>query len=85
MGGELVFARAGFGPAALAYDDALALQRLLHARRAAGEIPDVCLLLEHQPVYTAGRRTAPLGASSEDGGLRKSRGSLGTSLPSSAA
>jgi len=25
-----------------------------------GEIPDTCLLLEHRPVYTAGKRTSPL-------------------------
>jgi lipoyl(octanoyl) transferase len=31
----------------------------LAARRAAGEIPDVLALLEHPPVYTAGRRTDP--------------------------
>jgi lipoyl(octanoyl) transferase len=31
----------------------------LAARRSAGEIPDVLLLLEHPPVYTAGRRTDP--------------------------
>jgi lipoyl(octanoyl) transferase len=31
----------------------------LAARRAAGEIPDVLILLEHPPVYTAGRRTDP--------------------------
>ena len=28
------------------------------ARRVAGSIPDSCLLLEHAPVYTAGKRTA---------------------------
>jgi lipoyl(octanoyl) transferase len=39
------------------YDAAWARQRELHARRVAGEIPDTVLLLEHQPVYTAGRRT----------------------------
>ncbi|MBI5310662.1 MAG: lipoyl(octanoyl) transferase LipB [Actinobacteria bacterium] len=38
------------------YDEALALQRRLHAARAAGAIPDVLLLLEHPPVYTRGRR-----------------------------
>ena len=32
-----------------------ALQRRLHAWRVAGEIPDVVLLLEHQPVYTLGK------------------------------
>lgn len=31
------------------------LQRRLHAWRVAGEIPDVVLLLEHQPVYTLGK------------------------------
>lgn len=31
----------------------------LAARRAAGEIPDTLILLEHPPVYTAGRRTDP--------------------------
>jgi lipoyl(octanoyl) transferase len=56
---ELLFVRAGFGPDALPYLPAWELQRDLHARRVAGQIPDVCLLLEHQPVYTAGRRTEP--------------------------
>jgi len=39
------------------YLDALALQRELHAARVAGEIGDTVLLLEHDAVYTAGRRT----------------------------
>ncbi|MHB1596122.1 MAG: lipoyl(octanoyl) transferase LipB [Streptosporangiaceae bacterium] len=60
MNRELLFVRAGFGPEALPYLPAWDLQRDLHARRVAGQIPDVCLLLEHQPVYTAGRRTEPL-------------------------
>jgi lipoyl(octanoyl) transferase len=38
------------------YAPAFALQRALAERRAAGEIPDVLLLLEHEPVYTLGRR-----------------------------
>jgi len=37
------------------YAEVLALQEDLHARRAAGEIPDTLLLLEHRPVYTLGR------------------------------
>jgi lipoyl(octanoyl) transferase len=56
---ELIFVRAGFGDSALPYEQILDLQRDLHARRVNDEIPDVCLLLEHQPVYTAGRRTSP--------------------------
>src|SRR5579871_6894533 len=59
MDRDLVFVHAGFGAAAVGYEQAWDLQRDLHARRAAGEIPDVCLLLEHPPVYTAGRRTEP--------------------------
>jgi lipoyl(octanoyl) transferase len=41
------------------YDEALELQRRLRDRRAAGEIPDQLLLLEHPPVYTKGKRTEP--------------------------
>jgi lipoyl(octanoyl) transferase len=39
------------------YGQALELQRSLHAARVAGEIGDTVLLLEHDAVYTAGRRT----------------------------
>ena len=34
------------------------MQRAVHGRRVNGEVPDSCLLLEHMPVYTAGKRTA---------------------------
>lgn len=34
-------------------------QRRLHAARVAGEIADTVVLLEHPPVYTAGKRTQP--------------------------
>jgi lipoate-protein ligase B len=37
------------------YDDAVALQERLLVRRAAGEIPDTLLLLEHPPTITLGR------------------------------
>jgi lipoyl(octanoyl) transferase len=57
--GELVFREAGFGAAAVPYLRGWDLQRHTHARRVAGEIPDTCLLLEHEPVYTAGKRTEP--------------------------
>ena len=40
------------------YDQAWALQRTLHAEVADGA-GDVVLLLEHPPVYTAGKRTEP--------------------------
>jgi lipoyl(octanoyl) transferase len=40
------------------YREAFALQESLHARRLAGELPDLLLLLEHPPVYTRGRRSA---------------------------
>jgi lipoyl(octanoyl) transferase len=59
VAGDLVFVHAGFGSRAVPYIDGWELQRRLHERRAAGEIPDTCLLLEHQPVYTAGKRTSP--------------------------
>jgi len=36
------------------------LQRRLHADRVDGTTGDTVLLLEHEPVYTAGRRTLPL-------------------------
>lgn len=41
----------------LDYQQAWQWQRRLHAQRVAGEIGDTALLLEHPPVYTAGRRT----------------------------
>jgi lipoate-protein ligase B len=44
---------------ALPYAEALDLQRALHSRRAAGELPDLALVLEHPPVYTRGKRTEP--------------------------
>jgi lipoyl(octanoyl) transferase len=39
------------------YLDAWDRQRELHAARVADTIPDTALLLEHDPVYTAGKRT----------------------------
>lgn len=55
----LVFVHAGFGEHAVDYEAAWDRQRLLHAGRVAGTEPDTVLLLEHQPVYTAGKRTEP--------------------------
>jgi lipoyl(octanoyl) transferase len=45
--------RAGLVP----YEQAWQRQRELHAEVVAGTAPDTALLLEHPPVYTAGRRT----------------------------
>ena len=53
-----MYAHVGFGSAMVDYRTGWDLQRRVHARRVAGEIPDSCLLLEHAPVYTAGKRTA---------------------------
>lgn len=53
------FIRAGFGADAVDYAAAWSRQRELHAERVADQIPDSVLLLEHQPVYTAGKRTDP--------------------------
>ena len=39
------------------YDRALELQRSLHAEIAENQRPNTLLLLQHPPVYTAGRRT----------------------------
>jgi lipoyl(octanoyl) transferase len=54
---ELRFVHLGFGAEAVDYHTAWQEQRRVHAARFAEEIPDTCLLLEHPPVYTAGRRT----------------------------
>ncbi|MFH8367368.1 lipoyl(octanoyl) transferase LipB [Streptomyces sp. NPDC018031] len=54
----LRFVHLGFGADAVEYQEAWQEQRRVHAARFADEIPDTCLLLEHSPVYTAGRRTA---------------------------
>jgi lipoyl(octanoyl) transferase len=50
---ELQVIRAGLVP----YEAAWAQQRDIHAQVVDGTAPDTVLLLEHPPVYTAGRRT----------------------------
>jgi lipoyl(octanoyl) transferase len=52
---ELWVAQLGTVP----YEEGVELQRTLRARRQAGAIPDLLLMLEHPPVYTKGKRTAP--------------------------
>jgi lipoyl(octanoyl) transferase len=53
--GRLRVVRAGVVDYRAAWDE----QRRLQAARIAGEAPDTLLLLEHPPVYTAGKRTEP--------------------------
>ncbi len=47
----------GFGDAAVEYQAGWDLQRDIHEQVVVGLLPDTVLLLEHQSVYTAGRRT----------------------------
>ena len=42
------------------YDAAWLLQQQLHADRVSGSRADTLMLLQHLPVYTAGRRTKPV-------------------------
>ena len=51
------FLTAGLDPNFVPYLEGLALQRTIHQEVAAGIRPDTCILLEHEGVYTAGKRT----------------------------
>lgn len=57
--GSLTFCFPGFGADAVDYREAWDLQRRLHSERVSDDIGDLVLLLEHQAVYTAGKRTQP--------------------------
>ena len=46
-------------PGLVAYTEANAEMHALAERRVADEVPDTLTLLEHPPVYTAGRRSHP--------------------------
>lgn len=48
---------AGLAPAYIPYAEGWDLQRRIHAEVVAGTRPDTLLLLEHEAVYTAGKRT----------------------------
>ncbi len=50
---DLLIVRAGRIPYQTGWD----WQRAVHARRVDGELADTLLLVEHDPVYTAGKRT----------------------------
>jgi lipoyl(octanoyl) transferase len=52
---DLAIIRAGL----VRYEDAWQHQRELHEAVVAGDAPDTVLLLEHPPVFTAGKRTDP--------------------------
>ncbi|WP_158864567.1 lipoyl(octanoyl) transferase LipB [Leifsonia sp. AG29] len=54
-----IFDQSGLGATPVPYLDGLRRQRDLHAAVVAGTRPDTVLLLEHEAVYTAGKRTAP--------------------------
>ena len=64
----LDFRIAGLGPDAVEYVAAWELQRQVHARVVAGEQPATVLLLEHPPVFTAGKRTDPHERPADPGG-----------------
>ncbi|MGX7680497.1 lipoyl(octanoyl) transferase LipB [Jatrophihabitans sp. DSM 45814] len=53
--GDLKIVRAG----EIEYVEAWQWQKQLHAQRVADEVADTVLLLEHPPVFTAGKRTEP--------------------------
>jgi lipoyl(octanoyl) transferase len=55
---ELRFQTPGFGADAVEYLNAWELQRQVHQEVVDGA-PDTVLLLEHPPVFTAGKRTEP--------------------------
>lgn len=55
----LRFEHLGFGDDRVEYERAWAIQREVHAKVVVGDAPDTVLLLEHPPVYTAGKRTHP--------------------------
>ena len=56
---------------ALPYVEAFELQRTLRDRRAAGDLPDLLLVLEHPPVYTRGKRTEPGDLPMDEGWYRE--------------
>ena len=65
---ELEFRIAGLGEEAVEYLAAWDLQREVHAGVVEGSRPGTVLLLEHPPVYTAGKRTDPHERPADPGG-----------------
>jgi lipoyl(octanoyl) transferase len=64
----VLFREAGLGADAIDYMAAWDLQREVHAEVAAGTAPDTVLVLEHPPVFTAGKRTEPHERPADPGG-----------------
>ncbi|TWG95925.1 lipoyl(octanoyl) transferase [Nocardioides sp. J9] len=64
----LDFREVGFGPEAIDYMAAWDLQRELHQEVVDGSQTQPVLLLEHPPVFTAGRRTKPQDRPVDPGG-----------------
>jgi lipoyl(octanoyl) transferase len=65
---DLVFREGGYGDEAVDYLAAWDTQREIHGRVAAGQTPDTVWLLEHPPVFTAGKRTAATDRPADPGG-----------------
>ena len=57
--GRMRFVHLGFAPDLVDYEEGWATQRDVHAQVVDGILDDTTLLLEHAPVYTAGKRTEP--------------------------
>ena len=55
----LEIVNAGLGPHYVPYLDGWALQRRIHADVVTRSRPDTLIVLEHEAVYTAGKRTEP--------------------------
>lgn len=51
------FITVGLDPDFVGYEEGWQLQREIHAEVSSGKRPNTVLLLEHSPVYTAGKRT----------------------------
>jgi lipoyl(octanoyl) transferase len=65
---DLVFREGGFGDDAVDYLAAWDTQRDIHEQVVAGVAPDTVWLLEHPPVFTAGKRTSPGDRPADPGG-----------------
>jgi len=65
---DLEFREGGFGDDAVDYLSAWDIQRTVHHDVVTGGRPDTVWLLEHPPVFTAGKRTAPGDRPADPGG-----------------